>query len=343
VGRIGVLTGGGDCPGLNAAIRAVVRKGADVHGHTILGFRDGWQGVLDDAAVQLSTASVRGILHRGGTMLGSSAASPIRIEGGVEAVRATFEKEGLDALIAIGGEGTLMSATQLAAEGLPIVGVPKTIDNDIAATDYTFGFDTALQVASDAIDRLHSTAESHNRVMVVEVMGRYAGWIGLYAGLAGGADALLIPEHPFDLDDVCHHLRHRHLNGNSFSIVVVSEGAIPAEGTLQIPDYPVDELGWPRMGGISNVVAPEIGKATGFETRVTILGHVQRGGTPTAFDRILATRFGIAAIDLATAGGWGRMVSLRGGDISDVPLAAAVAERKLVPEELYRVAEVFFG
>jgi 6-phosphofructokinase 1 len=343
VGRIGVLTGGGDCPGLNAAIRGVVRKGIEILGHEIIGFHDGWHGVMEDVASRLDRGTVRGILHRGGTILGSSAASPTRVAGGADMVRKTFEKERLDALIAIGGEGTLLSATQMAAEGLPVVGVPKTIDNDIAATDYTFGFDTAVQVATDAIDRLHSTAESHNRVMVVEVMGRYAGWIGLYAGLAGGADALLIPEHPFDLEDVCLHLRRRHLQENSFSIVVVSEGAIPVEGTLEIPEYPLDELGWPRMGGISNIVAPEIGRATGFETRVTILGHVQRGGTPTAFDRILATRFGIAAIDLATAGGWGRMVSLRGEDIVDVPLSAAVSERKLVPEELYRVAEVFFG
>jgi len=343
MGRIGVLTGGGDCPGLNAAIRAVVRKGTTAHGHEILGFRNGWRGVMDDVAVELDRDRVKGIHHRGGTILGSSPASPLREDGGVERVRATFEKENLHALIAIGGEGTLSSAARMAEEGLPVVGVPKTIDNDIAATDYTFGFHTAVQVASDAIDRLHSTAESHNRVMVVEVMGRHAGWIGLYAALAGGADALLIPEHPFDLEEVCRLLRHRHLGGNSFSIAVVSEGAIPAEGTLEIPEYPVDELGWPRVGGISNIVAPEIGKLTGFETRVTILGHVQRGGTPTAFDRILATRFGIAAIDLATAGGWGRMVSLRGEEIADVPLSAAVAERKLVPEELYRVAEVFFG
>ncbi|MDP9295902.1 MAG: 6-phosphofructokinase [Actinomycetota bacterium] len=343
VGRIGVLTGGGDCPGLNAALRAVVRKGIDAHDHTILGFRDGWRGVLNDEVEELTRDSVRGILHRGGTILGSSPSNPFRVENGVEMVRGTFRDEKLDALIAIGGEGTLTSAAWMAEEGLPVLGVPKTIDNDIAATDYTFGFDTALQVASDAIDRLHSTAESHNRVMVVEVMGRHAGWIGLYAGLAGGADALLIPEHPFDLEEVCRHLRHRHLNGNSFSIVVVSEGAIPVEGTLEVPEYPLDELGWPRVGGISNIVAPEIEKATGFETRVTILGHVQRGGTPTAFDRILATRFGVAAIDLATAGGFGRMVSLRGADISDVPLKDAVGKRKVVPEELYRVAEVFFG
>jgi phosphofructokinase-like protein len=343
MGRIGVLTGGGDCPGLNAAIRAVVRKGTDVHGHTVLGYRNGWRGVMDGISVPLDRNAVRGILHRGGTMLGSSAASPVRTDGGIGRVKETFERDALDALVAIGGEGTLTNAARLADEGLPIVGIPKTIDNDIAATDYTFGFHTAVQVATDAIDRLHSTAESHNRAMVVEVMGRHAGWIGLYAALAGGADALLIPEHPFDLEDVCRSLRHRHLGGNSFSIVVVSEGAVPVPGTFEIPEYPVDELGWPRVGGISNLVAPRIGDLTGYETRVTILGHVQRGGTPTAFDRILATRYGIAAIDLATAGGWGRMVSLRGDDIADVPLEDAVAERKVVPEELYRVAEVFFG
>jgi 6-phosphofructokinase 1 len=345
MGRIGVLTGGGDCPGLNAAIRALVRKGTEVYGHEILGFLNGWRGVMDDSYRPLDRDSVRGILHRGGTILGSSAASPIREHGGdgIDKVRKTFEKQELDALVAIGGEGTLSSAARLAEEGLPVVGVPKTIDNDIAATDYTFGFQTAVQVATDAIDRLHSTAESHNRAMVVEVMGRHAGWIGLYSALAGGADALLIPEHPFDLEEVCRLLRHRHLSGSSFSIVVVSEGAIPAEGTLDVPEYPVDEHGFPRVGGISNLIAPRIQELTGYETRVTILGHVQRGGTPTAFDRVLATRFGIAAIDLATAGGWGRMVSLRGGQIADVPLSDAVAERKVVPEELYGAAEVFFG
>lgn len=341
--RIGVLTGGGDCPGLNAVIRAVVRKGVGVHGHSILGFRDGWRGVLEDRAQELTHESVRGILHRGGTILGSSATDPLRPEDGPDRVRRTLAERGVDGLIAVGGEGTLGAASRLSDVGLPVLGVPKTIDNDIGGTDFTIGFNTAVQVATDAIDRLHSTAESHNRVLVVEVMGRSAGWIALHAGLAGGADVILIPEHPFDIAEVCQHIRRRHGGGRFFSIVVVAEGAAPVQGTLPVPEYPVDEHGWPRFGGISSIIAPEIERRTGFETRVTTLGHVQRGGTPTAFDRVLATRLGIAAVDLASAGGWGRMVALRGADIVDVLLADAVAERKVVPEHLYRVAEVFFG
>jgi 6-phosphofructokinase 1 len=249
----------------------------------------------------------------------------------------------VDGLIAIGGEGTLGAAARLSEEGVNVIGVPKTIDNDLAGTDYTFGFDTAVQVATDAIDRLHTTAESHNRVMVLEVMGRNSGWIGLYAGLAGGADVILIPEHPFDIDEVCDHLRHRQSEGHLFSIVVVAEGAVPREGTLPAPTYERDEYGWPRLGGISTMIAGEIEQRTGFETRVTILGHVQRGGTPTAFDRVLATRYGVAAIDLAAAGRWGQMVALRGIEIVDCPLDAGVSEIKQVPESLYEVAEVFFG
>ncbi len=341
--RIGVLTGGGDCPGLNAVIRAVVRKGVERHGDVIVGFRNGYRGVLDGSVVELTPQSARGILHRGGTILGTSRADPFKVEGGVELMRENLDAYRIEGLIVIGGEGTLGGAAKLAAEGFNIVGVPKTIDNDLAVTDYTFGFDTAVQVATDAIDRLHTTAESHNRVMVLEVMGRHAGWIGLFSGLAGGADVILIPEHPFDIEQVCHHIRHRSREGHVFSIVVVSEGSLPKEGTLELPRYEKDEFGRPRLGGISNIIAGEIERRTGFETRVTILGHVQRGGTPTALDRVLATRFGVAAIDLAACGMWGQMVALRGTHIVNCSLDEAVAELKRVPPELYEVAEVFFG
>ncbi len=341
--RIGVLTGGGDCPGLNAVIRAVVRRGVRSHAMEFLGFQDGWRGMLEDATQPLGVADTTGILHRGGTILGSSAVNPYRFEDGPATVLATLVRHGLDGLIVIGGEGTLGAAAQLADEGLKVVGVPKTIDNDLAGTDVTVGFHTAVQVATDAIDRLHSTAESHDRVMVVEVMGRAAGWIAVYAGMAGGADAILIPEHPFDLDAICEHLRHRHASRSSFSIVVVAEGAEPTEGTLELPEASLDENGFPRLGGVANHLAPEIEKRTGFHTRVTILGHVQRGGTPVAFDRVLATRFGVAAADLAAAGGWGRMVARKAQDVRDVPIAEAVAQRNVVPVALYREAEVFFG
>jgi ATP-dependent phosphofructokinase / diphosphate-dependent phosphofructokinase len=343
VSRIGVLTGGGDCPGLNAVIRAVVRKGVEIHGDAIIGFRNGYRGVLEGSVRELTPENARGILHRGGTILGTSKINPFRVEGGMQLLLENLEAYRIDGLIAIGGEGTLGAAAKLAGEGVNVVGVPKTIDNDLAVTDFTFGFDTAVQVATDAIDRLHTTAESHNRVMVVEVMGRNAGWIGLYSGLAGGADVILIPEHPFDIDQVCDHVRHRHGRGHLFSIVVVSEGAVPREGTLEIPEYERDEYGWPKLGGISTIITEQIEQRTGFETRVTILGHVQRGGSPTAFDRVLATRFGIAAIDLASSGAWGRMVALRGSDISDCPLDEAVSDIKRVPDDLYEVAEVFFG
>jgi ATP-dependent phosphofructokinase / diphosphate-dependent phosphofructokinase len=340
--RLGVLTGGGDCPGLNAVIRAIVRTGArrDV---TFVGFQDGWRGVLEDETSTLDPVTARGILHRGGTILGSSGVDPMRADDGPDLVRAAMERHGLDGLVAIGGEGTLAAGAALADLGIPLVGVPKTIDNDLPGTDVTVGFHTAVQVASDAIDRLHSTAESHDRVMVIEVMGRHAGWIALYAALTGGADMLLIPENPFDIEDACAHLRHRHMNVSSFSIVVVAEGAVPEPGTMEVPEYPLDENGYPRLGGISNIVAPEIEERTGFGTRVTILGHVQRGGTPVAFDRMLGTRFGIAAVELAAAGGWGRMVSRKGQDIADVPLAEATGPRRVVPKDLYREAEIFFG
>ncbi len=341
--RLGVLTGGGDCPGLNAVIRAVVRTGIARDDTTFIGFTDGWLGVIEDVTMELDGRTTRGLLHRGGTMLGSSGVNPMRSSGGPDRVRAAMEHHGLDGFIAIGGEGTLGAAAGLWDLGVPIIGVPKTIDNDLPGTDVTVGFHTAVQVATDAIDRLHTTAESHDRVMVIEVMGRHAGWIALYAAMTGGADMLLIPEKPFDIDEVCRHLRHRHMNTSSFSIVVVAEGAEPIAGTMPTPEYPLDENGFPRLGGISQLVAPQIEERTGYQTRVTILGHVQRGGTPVAFDRLLGTRFGVAAVELAHAGGWGRMVSRQGQDIADVPLTEATGPRKVVPHELYREAEVFFG
>jgi ATP-dependent phosphofructokinase / diphosphate-dependent phosphofructokinase len=341
--RLGVLTGGGDCPGLNAVIRGVVRRGVLAHGMEFVGFQDGWLGMVQDMTQTLGIAETTGILHRGGTILGSSGTNALRVEGGPAAVLATVERHRLDGVVVIGGEGTLTCAAGLADEGLRIVGVPKTIDNDLGGTDVTVGFHTAVQVATDAIDRLHSTAESHDRVMLVEVMGRHAGWIAVYAGMAGGADAILIPEQPFDLDRIAEHLRHRHASRSSFSIVVVAEGALPIEGTIELPEAPLDENGFPRLGGLANHLVPELERRTGFQTRVTILGHVQRGGSPVAFDRVLGTRFGIAAADLAAAGGWGRMVARKAQDVRDVPIAEAVAERNLVPLELYREAEVFFG
>jgi ATP-dependent phosphofructokinase / diphosphate-dependent phosphofructokinase len=337
--RIGILTGGGDAPGLNAAIRAIVRKGTIV-GHDLLGFRNGWHGMIEGDVVELAAESVRGIVHQGGTILGSSGSDPYH-EGGAQKVRQTFGDLELDGLIVIGGEGTLRAAAHVSDEGLPVLGVPKTIDNDLSGTDACIGFRTAVQIATDAIDRLHTTAESHHRVMVVEVMGRSAGWIALSAGLAGGADMILVPERPFDPSEVCAHLRRRHLRGHSFSIVVVAEGAAPLDGTMAPPVYPTDARGFPRFGGISESLAPEIERRTGHETRVTILGHVQRGGSPVAEDRILATRFGTAAVDLAQHSTWGVMVGLRGNDIVEVPLAEASTVRP-VPEGLYQIAEAFF-
>jgi phosphofructokinase-like protein len=342
--RIGMFTGGGDCPGLNAVIRAVVRKGEALHGDEIVGFRHGWRGVIDDERVELTIATTRGLVHRGGTILGTSRTNPFQTPDGAERVLATLAREEIDALIAIGGEDTLGVAARLGDEsGVAVVGVPKTIDNDLAATDFTFGFQTAVQIATDAIDRLHTTAESHDRVMVVEVMGRHAGWIATYSGIAGGADIVLVPEVPFDIVDVCARIEHRHRQGANFSIVVVAEGATPKEGTLTLQSGEVDEFGHVRLGGISNVIQQEIGRRTGFETRVTILGHVQRGGTPTAYDRVLATRFGIAAIDAVHDSAFGAMVALRGERIERVPLVEAVRELKTVDPELLDVAEVFFG
>ncbi len=341
--RIGVLTGGGDCPGLNAAIRAIVRRGTQSDVHTF-GFRGGWHGVLDGEAQPLTLASTRGLLHRGGTVLGTSRVDPYREDRGIERIHETLRTHRLDGLVVIGGEGTLSASRRLFEdEGIPIVGIPKTIDNDVGGTEATIGFATAVDIATEAVDRLHSTAESHDRVQVLEVMGRHAGWIATYAGMAGGADAILIPEVPFDIDAVARHLRHRAASGRDFSIVVVAEGATPAEGTLQIPEVPADEFGRPRLGGLAHTIAHEIEDRTGYEARVTILGHVQRGGTPSAVDRVLATRMGVRAAALAIDGEWGQMTALRNGVVVPVPLAEATAELKTVPEALYRVAEVFFG
>ncbi len=341
--RVGILTGGGDCPGLNAVIRAVVRKGERHYGDQLLGFRDGWKGVIEGLTMPLDVERCRGILPRGGTILGSSRTNPYKIDGGPERVKETLETFGVDALVAIGGEDTLGVANKLSKDGVQVVGVPKTIDNDLSATEVTFGFHTAVQVATDAIDRLHTTAESHDRVLVCEVMGRHAGWIATYAAIAGGAAEVLVPEEEFDIDEVCGFLKRRHESGRYASIVVVAEGAKPKEGTLALQSGEVDAFGHVRLGGIGQLIAEEIEKRTGFETRVTVLGHIQRGGTPTAFDRVLATRFGVAAIDAVHDNGFGEMVALQSGSIVRVPLDAAVGELKTVDPELVDVAEVFFG
>jgi phosphofructokinase-like protein len=340
--HIGVLTGGGDCPGLNAVIRAVVRKGSETYGHTFVGFRDGWKGPLEGLTMPLDVPATRGILPRGGTILGSSRTNPLKVEGGTDRIRATLAAEGVDAMIAIGGEDTLGVATALAADGLMVVGVPKTIDNDLGATDYTFGFDTAVNIAMEAIDRLHTTAESHHRVLIVEVMGRHAGWIALHSGLAGGANVILIPERPFDIDQVCAYIEHRFASHYA-PIVVVAEGAVPAEGTISLTDQGVDAFGHARLGGIGMLLEKEIEARTGKEARATVLGHVQRGGTPTAYDRVLATRFGLHAIDAVHDGDSGVMVALRGTEIIRVPLAEATRELKTVSPQRYAEVEVFFG
>jgi len=377
-GRIGVLTAGGDAPGLNAAIRAVVRAAVGRYGLDVVGFRDGWRGVMAGDAEPLTAASVQGIVHRGGTILGSSGADPYH-EHGVDRVRRTVDDLGLDAIVAIGGEGTMGASAQLARDGLPLVGVPKTIDNDLSGTDACIGFATAVQVATDAIDRLHTTAESHNRLMLVEVMGRSAGWIAIHAGLAGGADSILIPEQPFDLGEVAARVKRRHDHGHSFSIVVIAggadsilipeqpfdlgevaarvkrrhdhghsfsivviaEGAVEALPTGERPEILVDERGYPRYGGIAHAIAPKIETLTGWDTRVTVLGHVQRGGSPAAADRILASRLGEAAVDLVSEGGFGQMVALQGDRIGAVALAEASKVRP-VPAELIAAAELFF-
>jgi ATP-dependent phosphofructokinase / diphosphate-dependent phosphofructokinase len=342
--RVGVLTGGGDCPGLNAVIRAIVRKGERTYGDELVGFLDAWDGVLERRTIPLTIESMRGSLPRGGTVLGTKRGSPFDRPGGVDDVRATLSDLGIDGLIVVGGNGSLTVACQLCREvGLPIVGVPKTIDNDIVGTDVTFGFNTAVQIATDAIDRLHTTAESHDRVMVVEVMGRHSGWIATYAGIAGGATVVLVPERPFDIEEVCQRLLRRHERGRLASIVVVAEGAEPQQGTIDIGEKLYDKFGHVRLGGVADIIAREIGERTGFETRVVMLGHVQRGGTPTAFDRVLSTRFGVAAIDLVHAGGWGQMVVARGPDIVPAPLDLAVGRARPVYAKLFQDAEVFFA
>jgi len=320
----------------------VVRKGVSQCGLDFLGFRNGWRGLLDGDTMPLDIPAVRGILPRGGTILGSSRTNPFKVEGGVEKVRENLAKLEVDALVTIGGEDTLGVATKLSELGVRVVGVPKTIDNDLNATDYTFGFDTAVNIATEAIDRLHTTAESHHRVVVVEVMGRHTGWIALHSGLAGGANVILIPEVPFDIEQVCDWIRSR-FRTNYSPIVVVAEGAVPAAGTLSLASGEVDAFGHVRLGGVGNQLAGEIEARTGQESRAVVLGHIQRGGTPTAFDRWLATRFGLHAIDAAAAGDWGVMVALRGTEIVRVPLADATTTLKTVPLEKYEEAMVFFG
>lgn len=341
--RVAILTGGGDCPGLNAVIRAVVRKGERHYGDEVIGSLDGWRGLIEGETVSLDVEALRGTLPRGGTIIGTSRLTPFMVDDGVAKVRRTVDAVGIDAIIAVGGEGTLACAREMSDRGFNVVGVPKTIDNDIGGTELTFGFDTAVQIAVDAIDRLHTTAESHNRVIVVEVMGRHVGHIATWAGIAGGATMTLIPEVPFDINEVCDALVRRHERGRYASIVVVAEGARPAPRTLHVPDAQVDVYGHIRLGGIGALVAQEIEARTGYETRVTTLGHVQRGGTPTAFDRVLSTRYGIAAIDAVHGQAWGHMVALKEGEIIRVPLVDALGTLKSVDPALIEVARTFFA
>ncbi|MFW6718667.1 6-phosphofructokinase [Streptomyces aculeolatus] len=341
--RVGVLTGGGDCPGLNAVIRAVVRKGVQEYGYEFTGFRDGWRGPLEADTVTLDIPAVRGILPRGGTILGSSRTNPLKVEGGIKRIKENMAKLEVDSLIAIGGEDTLGVAQRLADEyGIKVVGVPKTIDNDLSATDYTFGFDTAVNIATEAIDRLHTTAESHMRVLVVEVMGRHAGWIALHSGLAGGANVILIPEQRFDVDKVCGWVTSR-FKASYAPIVCVAEGAMPKDGDMVLKDESLDAFGHVRLSGVGEWLAKEIERRTGKEARTTVLGHVQRGGTPSAYDRWLASRFGLHAIEAVHDEDWGKMVALQGTDVVRVPLAAATARIKTVDPKLYEEVGVFFG
>lgn len=342
--RVGVLTGGGDCPGLNAVMRGVVRKAEKTYGDEIIGFRDGWKGVINNETVELSIASMRGTLTRGGTVLGTSRVHPWMQEDGVEKIAATIADNNLDAMIVIGGEGTLSCARRLHDEGvINVIAIPKTIDNDISATDMTFGFMTAVEIAADAVDRLHSTAESHDRVMVLEVMGRHVGHIAMWAGLAGGATVTLVPEEPFDIAEVAESIKRRHEKGRFASIVVVAEGALPKPGTLDVVEPEIDIYGHQRLGGIGATVAAEIEKLTGYETRVTVLGYVQRGGTPSAFDRVLCTWYGVAAIDAVHEGDFGRMVSFQNAGMTTVSLDDAVGELKTIDPQLWDVAKTFFG
>jgi 6-phosphofructokinase 1 len=341
--KIGVLSGGGDAPGINAVIRAVVRRGIQSYNDEIIGIRDGWRGLLENAFTPLNLNAVSGILPRGGSILGTSRTNPFKREGGPEQIMENAGKAGLEAVIAIGGDDTLSVAYKMADYRLKCVGVPKTIDNDLSGTDYTFGFNTAVAIATEALDRLHSTAEAHNRVMILEVMGRYTGHIALEAGLAGGADVILIPEKPFDIEEVCEYIRRRQKRGRNFSLIVVAEGAKPKGGKEIVYSERIDEFGHISLGGVGYYLAKEIEKCTGIETRVVVLGHIQRGGSPTAYDRILATRFGIAAIDLVHEGKFGYMVALQGNKIVSVPLKDVVGKRKTVDLELYNIAKVFFG
>jgi 6-phosphofructokinase 1 len=346
-GRIGILTGGGDCPGLNAVIRAVTRRSLD-RGHEVIGVREGWRGMTDRLFQPLDYRAISGLLPRGGTILGTSRTNPFKTEDGVRHVLETAEAENFDALVAVGGEDTLGVAARLFAEQeFPVVGVPKTIDNDLSGTDYTFGFDTAVSIATEAIDRLHTTAESHNRVMVVEVMGRHTGWIAVMSGIAGGADAILIPEQPITVEAACVELRRRHERGKDFSIVVVSEGYEltyeSGEQRAVLQEAETDQFGHVRLGGVGEALARDIEERTGYETRVTVLGHVQRGGSPTPRDRILATRFGLKAADLVEERKFGRMAALQGDRIVDIPLEEATRELKTVPPEWFDTAEAFFG
>lgn len=342
--RVGILTGGGDCPGLNAVIRAVVRKGVFHYHDEFIGFMEGWRGLIEDKTMTLDLDAVSGILPRGGTILRTSRTNPSKRPDGVQRCLATISKHKIDALVAIGGDDTLSVAQKLHEAGGKVVGVPKTIDNDLGGTDYTFGFDTACNIVCEAIDRVHTTAEAHNRVMVVEVMGRDAGWIALYSGIAGGADVILIPERPFDVDRVAESIRHRHERGRYFSIVVVAEGAKFAEGAGApvVQDMGKDEFGHAKLGGIANILAREIEKRTGFETRAVVLGHIQRGGSPSAFDRVLATRYGLGAIDMAHRGEFGCMAALRANKVVSIPLKEAISRNRTVDDEVIRIADGLF-
>ncbi|BDO42131.1 MAG: 6-phosphofructokinase [Cellulomonas sp. 73-145] len=336
--RVGLLTGGGDVPGLNAAIRAVVKRGEGEHGHTIVGFRNGWKGVADGDVQPLGRQDIRNVLATGGTLLGTARFHPHRNEGGVEAVLTTLEAERIDALICIGGDGTLDAASKISEAGINVIGIPKTIDNDVWGTDYSIGFDTAVTIATEAVDRIHTTAESHNRVMIVEVMGRHAGWIAVTSGIAGGAELVLAPEEPFDIEKVTRFLKHRHRAHASFSIVVAAEGAVPAPGTAMHYETEVGKFGEIVAGAIGERLKSEIETRTGFDTRVTVLGHVQRGGIPTAFDRILASRFGVAAIDAATEGRSDVMTAIHGERVDLVPIADIAGKVKYVPDQMLAVA-----
>ncbi|WP_084103920.1 6-phosphofructokinase [Demequina sp. NBRC 110056] len=335
--RVGILTGGGDCPGLNAAIRAVVKRGTAEHGMSIVGFRNGWEGVINGDAVPLTRDDVSGILVHGGTMLGTARCHPHKVDGGIEAVHQTVEDEKLDALICIGGDGTLRAASKVNKSGVPVIGIPKTIDNDVVGTDSSIGFDTAVTIATEAIDRLHSTAESHNRVMVVELMGRHCGWIAVTAGIAGGADIILAPESPFDIEQIGKKIRHRH-RYKDFSIVAVAEGAVPAEGSGWDASDTLDEKGNPIAGQVGAQVTRAIERVTGFPTRLTTLGYVQRGGVPTAADRLLATRFGVAAIDAAFEKNYGTFTALRGEHVEMLDFSVMAGKTKYVPEDLLETA-----